>query len=227
MILKPPKGAMLNRGHNLSRGLVGCWLMNEAPKKTGTIYDLSGQGHNGTLVADAEATAGKFGPALVFDGTGDYVDIPNVSLSYPFSMLAGFNMGATAGECIVSAGSLTAGYYHALLLETKLKARTWDGTLCDAVSPDNAIANQEYQMAGVWTRSTLRTLYIDGKWISENTTDGSVTVDRIRIGVTCDSTPLFYCQGRIDYVMVWKRALTASESLSLYREPFQMFWVDM
>ena len=34
MFLKPPKGAKLNTGHNLSRGLAGCWLMNEGGKTT-------------------------------------------------------------------------------------------------------------------------------------------------------------------------------------------------
>jgi hypothetical protein len=29
MILKPPRGAILNRTHPLARGLVGCWLFNE------------------------------------------------------------------------------------------------------------------------------------------------------------------------------------------------------
>ena len=45
MILKPPKGAMLNRGHPLSRGLKGCWLMNEGGGKI--VNDLSGNGNTG------------------------------------------------------------------------------------------------------------------------------------------------------------------------------------
>jgi hypothetical protein len=45
---KPPLGSQINWSHPLSKGLVGCWLMNEGSGDR--IYDLSGKGNNGSLV---------------------------------------------------------------------------------------------------------------------------------------------------------------------------------
>ena len=41
--------------------------------------DLSGNNHNGTLVNGPVWTTGKYGQAIAFDGTNDYVNIPDRS----------------------------------------------------------------------------------------------------------------------------------------------------
>jgi len=70
---KPMLGQQVDRSHPCAKGLVGFWLMNEG---TGNrIQDLSGNRITGTLVADTHFVPGKFGSALGFDGTGDYVSI--------------------------------------------------------------------------------------------------------------------------------------------------------
>lgn len=46
--LKPPKGVLLNQSHPLSKGLIGCWTINEGGGNA--IFDFSGNGKKGTLV---------------------------------------------------------------------------------------------------------------------------------------------------------------------------------
>jgi hypothetical protein len=62
--------------HN-NTGLVGYWDMNEG---TGTsVFDRSGAGKTGTLVNGAAWVDGKFGKAVSFDGSNDYIDLSTVS----------------------------------------------------------------------------------------------------------------------------------------------------
>jgi hypothetical protein len=51
-------------------GLVGHWTFD------GTANDASGQGNHGTLVGDPTYTTGILSQALSFDGTDDFVSIP-------------------------------------------------------------------------------------------------------------------------------------------------------
>jgi len=79
-------------------GLCGYWSFNEL---TGaTAYDYSGSGNNGTLLPSAfprvDSINKKFGKALEFNGTGDYVhcgttDILNISSTITVSLWAKFS----------------------------------------------------------------------------------------------------------------------------------------
>ena len=54
-------------------GLVGYWSFNEGTSTLAT--DFSGNGNSGTLYDNSSWTNGRFGKALLFDGSGDYVDL--------------------------------------------------------------------------------------------------------------------------------------------------------
>jgi len=90
--------------------LVGCWLMNEGGGDT--IYDLSGNGNDGTLTGDTHWVPGKYGSCLDFDGDGDYVQITDdATLSFgdgtndsPFSIVAWVNMDDATEFYIMSKG---------------------------------------------------------------------------------------------------------------------------
>ncbi|MFA5808811.1 MAG: DUF2341 domain-containing protein [Thermoleophilia bacterium] len=65
-------------------GLVGSWHFSEASgTATGAIADMSGYTNNGTLTNMAGpngiVSGGKFGNAISFDGSNDYVSIPNAT----------------------------------------------------------------------------------------------------------------------------------------------------
>ncbi len=63
--------------HDLARGLVGRWTFDEG--KGSIARDVSGRGNHGRVMGDAKWTKGRIGGALEFDGTDDFVSIPNES----------------------------------------------------------------------------------------------------------------------------------------------------
>lgn len=77
--IKPELGRQLDRSHQLGNPVV-YWPMLE--NSGGLTYDLSGNGNTGTIV-NAVWVPGKFGPALHFDGTGDYVQTTLPSIFSP------------------------------------------------------------------------------------------------------------------------------------------------
>ncbi len=78
---KPTCSFTLNRASPQTRGLIGWWP--GSPAGGNTYFDMSGRGYHGTLTSFNSTnisgwTPGKDGgtSALVFDGTGDLVDLP-------------------------------------------------------------------------------------------------------------------------------------------------------
>lgn len=60
----------------------------------GVVYDQSGRGNHGE-VYNATSTPGKFGNALGFDGSGDYVSFSGVDISNGLSYSVWFKLGGT------------------------------------------------------------------------------------------------------------------------------------
>ena len=80
--LKPIRGTLLKKPDNSPAGrlavsTVSLWLMNEG---TGDrVFDLSGNRNDGTLVNNASWTKGRFGSAIICDGTSDYIDCGDIN----------------------------------------------------------------------------------------------------------------------------------------------------
>ena len=222
MILKPPKGAMLNRGHPLARGLKGCWLMNEGG---GTIVnDLSGNGNTGILSGTAPTwIAGSEGPAIDFPGTNEIITLTNtISLVYPWSISWRHKADAT---------SIFLGYYNGSANNwlrndsaTSLNLRTTSGA-------SRAVAIPNIVTSG-WTTWTVVTdvlsqaaVYRNGVYVGRMTTIGDLGILVNCVGA--GFTSLLY-NGQWSWTMIHKgRALSATDIMNLYRSPFAMFEVDL
>jgi len=59
------------------KAIVGLWLFDESSGKT--AKDSSGNGNDGELKNNPKWVEGKFGKALSFDGSDDYVEVPDSS----------------------------------------------------------------------------------------------------------------------------------------------------
>jgi len=81
--------------------LAGYWALND---KTGAIAVDNVAGNNGTLVNfptdDSQWASGKFGGALTFDGTEDYVSLPNIfnPSATPFTLSAWVRLDTKQGS---------------------------------------------------------------------------------------------------------------------------------
>lgn len=61
----------------LTEGLVGHWTFDGNETQGTVVVDRSGNGNNGTRVGAPQNTEGRFGQALRFNGTSNFVSIPN------------------------------------------------------------------------------------------------------------------------------------------------------
>lgn len=234
---KPPMGWPLNRGHPLTRGLVGCWLFNEGGGNR--IYDLSGYNNTGTLtnMAFPPTTAsgwnpGERGPTLVFDGSNDYgfVRIPSWT---QLTIVARCNLLAAGSYPeIVSSG----GVQHILRFyeDTRRPDVVWNydnAGWARVLSPDAVALNTWHQLACTFDGTEL-TLYVDAQ--NKGTATPTYTAKTgwgigARCGEDGNVDPLFprYTNTIIDHVIFWCRALTSQELSRLYCEPFCMFDWDL
>ena len=228
--LKPIRGIRINKSHLLARGLVGCWLFNEGTG--GKIYDLSGNGDVGTLQGNAYFTSGKFGSALEFDGTGDYVDCGNGAGNVTDGMTWAFwvNMNDMSGSQdqqflskYTASGTNRAYRIATSIADNKILrfAASEDGTAGTVSSNDwsNFFSFGEWIFVAITKQGSTLSAYKNGAYVSSKTDiiwTGAVT--SFKIGGTTT-----YFNGLIDHVMIFSRALSASEIALLYREPFCMF----
>jgi len=235
-ILKPTRGIQLNRTHPLAHGLVGCWLFNE--NTGGKVFDLSGNGNTGSLVASTQFVPGKFGSCLDFDGNGDYVSLgigvtvtstshtilgwfksPDLSVTRVIHSQTNSN---TASSKMISLELSETGnvvYYR------RLSVSPWSFSITSPNSYDDDNWHFVVATTSLGTNNNF-TLYVDGIQVASTTNVYSLMsyVDNRRIGnARMQSGDAYYFNGLIDEVMIFNRALTNIEVNQLYREPFCMF----
>lgn len=231
--IKPILGTQLDWGHPLTKGLVAAWFNQEAAPALGTLYDLSGNGNNGTLVGNTHSVPGKFGNALDFDGTGDYVEFGVVDafkFAGDFSIVATFAYTGTANQIVISAARGGAGDIRWSLFHSNFAGAFVfdidDNTTGMFVEADTAINDGTYhQVVGVRDGDNLR-IYVDGR---EDGTPVDITgygslagnTNATRIGNEADGG--LDLNGQISDVKIYDRALIASEVRDLYIDSFQMF----
>ena len=224
-LIKPPLGTPIYKGHPLARGLEAYWLMNEGSGNT--VYDLSGNGNTGTFVGNTHFVPGIHGPALDFDGSGDYVSIPaafsTVSGNVTTLVLwAAIDAWDSSGFVIFGTNTGTAVYWQ------------MDGPNDDVYVQNTAIL--DCGISG----------FADGvsrQWALVS--DGSavhIYVDGILLGSAGAGTALsagsknfclgdwigglgsaFEFNGQLDAALFYARGLSASEVADLYPMPFAMF----
>jgi len=228
--MKPQLGSQLNCEHPLAAGLVAYWPMNEGGGQA--IYDLSGNNNTGTIT-NAVWRPAKFGNGLYFDGTGDYAKIepcPDslkfvggkftvVAWIYPqedaFNIICGNDQNTSSGGWAFAqytTGSLLLYIASAFKQSTTniLTLNAWNQVV---VTYDNSIKICRFYVNGVFINQPSAFAYNLG-----------YTAGRpFAIGIDPRNYAGQEYNGLIDNVMIYKRALTASEIAQLYREPFCIF----
>jgi len=226
MILKPRQFAKPSRGHQLSKGLVGYWLMNEG---SGTkVYDLSGNGNTGSLVGNTHFVPGKFGSALDFDGTVDYVNLGGAILTtYPMTMICWFETDVRSDDTLFVLKHDSANSFYLMTdADGDVRLRVEAVNVIDYALTGVFTLNEWHMAAGVLTSATHRRAYLDGKGGGVRTGDLTpIGINGTRIGGNSHTSAWDY-NGRISHVMLYNRALLASEVALLYREPFCIFERD-
>ena len=204
-------------------GLVGSWHLNEGAGTT--AYDNSGNGNNGTLVNGPTWVDGKFGKALQFDGSDDYVQYPKavcdaVQAAQKVTISLWFKWNALATNRVLVIGADGAGYY----LHTNSSDATkidfeiyYSGSWYKLTSATSVSAGVWYHIVATWDGSIMK-LYFNGAQ-DPNTLARTAMSDRASSGDRTFSSlsSSYVINGVMDDVRIYNRALSAEEVLALYQ----------
>ena len=230
MSTKPIRGTRLDITHRLSRGMVGCWVFNEGTG--GKIYDLSLNANHGNFAAGAAApswVAGRTGSALNFDGS-DYVECSGVHVTANLTVISWVKLNTLNQQWARFVGK---GWEEDFFFGTSSDSASKFAFSVNGVAvEDILISDATYTNDGTWYHVVGRyngtniAIFVNGQpsgslaWTT-NPEDADYPV---RIGARSGSDGLGgYFEGTMDNVIIYNRALSASEIAWLYREPYAIF----
>jgi hypothetical protein len=210
---------------NLDAGVAAYWPLDESYPGAGAL-ELEG-GHDGSYVGSPIPQAGKVGGALGFDGSTNYVRVPNhpdlevgtedFSLSgwvYP-TAISGINS-------IVDMRSATRGYHVALA----------DGKLTGQLDDANGFANYQSSAVvptGEWTHFVMSVargsntglkIYLNGQLDSSH--DPTAHAGDLTSGADLligghSTAPTAGFVGALDEIVLWDSAMSAGDVSALYQ----------
>ena len=220
-LLKPPLGTPINKARARQLGLVSYWLMNENGGPT--VLDLSGNGNHGTL-SGVTWTTGLYGPALNFGVGNFFVNCghnPSLDITGEVTIIVAFT-GADTGANVTLVGKEGKNTYWLNTYSDELQFYTGGKA---AYSSAGLIADNVPVIVAV-TRNNAEDLskfYFNGVFDVSSDAGGNIgsyPANDLYFGIDPrDETGLEFV-GMIDFVMLYNRALSASEIALLYREPF-------
>ncbi|MEK7609986.1 MAG: LamG-like jellyroll fold domain-containing protein [Patescibacteria group bacterium] len=223
-------------------GLVGHWKLDESPAyNQTTIIDSSSSDINGIFNTDNDlmdkSLTGHIDGAISFDGTEDFINIPNSTVFEPAQNITvsawvkggpqllpsyAYIFSKGADECLNGSYALYTGVSGGI----SFYITNTDGTYF--ISPDfgSSIWDDEWHhVVGTYDGSVVR-LFVDGSEVEPGTTvTGSTTIkyalttsNDISVGSyrgTCPAPALNY-NGSIDDVRVYDRTLSTLDIQGLY-----------
>lgn len=226
MILKPPKGAMLNRGHNFARGLLVGLLINEGGGDT--IYDLSGNGNEAALTSTAAWKPGYAGPGFYVTGAvGSHVEVQHVPkmLFNDFSVVVRIKRVAWADSY---ARIVEKRYTHSFAITRAAATNALSFYILGAALTTTATVPQDEWITIACVRQgAVGYIYFDGVLVKSGAVSANILAGlaHIRFGELYSGGNDTFA-GTYDYCYIWDRALTAGEIMGLYIDPFNMFRQD-
>ncbi len=193
-------------------GLVGYWDFDEGSGNK--VYDKSGNGNDGELKNGVVWTAGKFGSALSFDGTDDYVDAGtgiNIA-SKSFSLVAWAKRDSIDTVDYIF-GQGTTSTNHGLHFGFRsTNVFTFAFYYNDLDTPNAYTDNNWHLWVGTYDATTNeRKIYRDGVLVASDTASadyqgtGTLYIGRATWGD--------YFDGTIDEVRIWNKALTPDQTV--------------
>ena len=181
-----------------------------------TVSDVSGLGHTGTISGASWTTSGKFGNALSFNGTSNWVTISDAN---DLDLTTAMTLEAWVNPTTVNSASRDVIYkgndnYY-------LEATTTNGSLpaggaivgssyAEAYGTATLPTNTWTHLAATFDGTTLR-LYVNGAQVSSVAKAGSIVTSTNALQIGGDSIHGQYFAGLIDDVRVYNTALSQSE----------------
>jgi hypothetical protein len=196
-------------------GLVAAYGFNEG---TGTLAnDASGSGNTGTITGATWTTAGRFGSALSFNGTSNWVTVPDapiLDLTSAFTIEAWIYASTISGWRTVvlkeAPNSLAYGLYSG---NGSSRPSGWaqvGGRDYFVNATANLVANTWTHVAYTYDGTTLR-MFVNGTQVSTAAGPTALAVSAGALRIGGNAVWGEYFSGRIDEVRIYNRALTAAQ----------------
>ncbi len=194
-------------------GLVASYAFGEGAGTT--VADSSGNGHTGTVANTAWTASGKFGPALVFNGTNAKVTIPDAATLHLSS--------AMTLEAWVKPASVTPSWRDVIY-------KGDDNYFLEAVYPGGGPAggvttgssdafaggsaalpvNTWSHIAATYDGANIR-LYVNGVQVASQARTGTIAGSSNPLQIGGDAIYGQYFNGTIDEARIYSTALTAAQ----------------
>ncbi|MHC4596835.1 MAG: cellulase family glycosylhydrolase [Planctomycetota bacterium] len=205
--------------------LVGWWKFDEG---SGIVaHDVSGNGNDGTFNGDPQWVVGYCGPALEFDGSGDWLDCGNdpiLAIGEAVSISAWIEVGAQGIDHKVGGNQddSNGGYKMSIVNDkVEFEIRTSGNTFIlnrDVAGGTILEVGVWYHVTGVYSQADgyIRT-YVNGVLDRElsTTQELGVSPGPFRIGCEPFATGSYNFNGVMDDVRIYNRTLTEVEILSV------------
>ncbi|MEM7030805.1 MAG: LamG-like jellyroll fold domain-containing protein [Chloroflexota bacterium] len=166
--------------------------------------------------------AGKFGTALTFDGTNDFLEVsydPTLNNPYGLTIAVWVNLNdSQINQKIVGKSNLSSGYLLGVV-NGALNPEIWDTASKQYSSQWGTIpSNQWVHLAVTYQTGDHLIGYVNGIEVGR-TTVGNKPIrpfnTPLRIGVAPWNTTAFHTNGSLDELMIYGRPLSAEEIASL------------
>ncbi|MBD3319139.1 hypothetical protein GF342_04490, partial [Candidatus Woesearchaeota archaeon] len=203
--------------------MTGNVLLMHLDESSGTIFDTSGEGSNGTYNGDLYSQNGKINTAIGFDGLDDEII---TGLNSSSINITTFSLWIKANE--TGRQTLISGYPA----EGGKNPQRWDLELADnnsvrwfehdtstAIYASEIVLDRWTHVAVVHDNSTnLLKIYIDGVLDKTDSISRSLDTDtNIAIAGRPEGGTVGQFNGSIDEVAIWNRSLSADEILNVYK----------
>ncbi len=194
---------------------VAAYSFNEG---TGTtVADLSGNGNTGTISNATWTTSGKYGKALVFDGTSSIVtinDSPSLHLTTGMTLEAWVYPTAAPGGWVDVIYKQNDNYLLEASSTVGLAGPTAAGTFGDgfqSVAGPSALDLNTWTHVAVTFDGANLTVWVNGVSVASLPQTAPLTTSTMPLHIGGDSIYGQYFTGTIDEVRIYNRALSKNE----------------
>jgi len=202
-------------------GLVGHWPLDE-PNGT-TAKDVSGQGRTGSLERglsfDNDKTNGQKESALIFDGSDDRINLPDIDggLQSGFSVSAWINPSNARGGYQGVVGSTTSSGFMMFVNRGKLGFKVTTNENGRKLVSEGNIRDNVWQMITCTYDGSAMRWYINGENVYKESHSGTLK-NRSKAWIGWSGWSDEFFEGAIDDVRLFDDALTGQEVASLFEK---------
>lgn len=198
------------------------WKLNDG---SGTIADATGNGRTGTLAGTGTSWVtgqdGVASHALNLTGSADVTHTGNGQISYPFTFTAWVKTTSTSAGVVFGQFAHSPAEWYGDYLYVGADGTVSAGSANNNVfvGPGSGTVNDGnwHLLAGVWTSSTLRSVYVDGVFLTSDPTALTPTlIDSLCLGASFRSSVDNFFTGTVDDVRIYSSALSTAQILAIY-----------